>query len=93
MARILTPAECEKVKVIRKQFEPYAEKGWMCEGSEYDSGRRIIICNCIFNNQTDEYFLADYRGNILSKDLKRTSIEDAREMARIQGEIMNVVGE
>lgn len=87
MGRILNDAQCRRIKALNSKFEPYAEKGWMCEGSD-----AYGLCNCIFNNETNEAFWADYNGNILESDcLESTAIEYLKEMARIQGDIRKVV--
>ena len=85
MAKILTEMQCHRVKALNRQFNTYAERGWMCEGSD-----RYGLCNAIFNNDTDEIFWADYNGNILEGEIKSESLADIREMARIQGNIAKV---
>lgn len=86
MASILSEAQCKRIRQLNKEFEPYAEQGWMCEGSD-----SYGPCNCIFNNDTDEVFWADYHGNILEAEcLDTTSEEDMENMARIQGAIRKV---
>ena len=87
MATILSEAQCSKIRVLRNQFKPYADRGWMCEGGEHGN----TVCNTIFNNDTDEFFKADYNGNILCSNLTVTSIEDAKAMARIEGAIRHLV--
>ena len=86
MVTILSEAQCSKIRVLRNQFKPYADRGWMCEGGEYGN----TVCNMIFNNDTDEFFKADYNGNILYNALKGTSLSDAKEMAKIYGKIMTI---
>lgn len=83
MANILSESQCQKIKALNRKFEPYAEKGWMCEGSD-----KYGLCNCIFNNDTDEVFWASYSGIILDEyNVKDTSLRDMTEMAKIQGDI------
>ncbi len=82
MAKILSKEVCDKIKKIRKEFEPYAEKGWMCEGGETSSGEP---CNAIFNNDTDGFVLADYNGGIIQ--CQNCDMEDAVKMADIQARI------
>ncbi len=85
-AIILSQEATDLLKAERKKFEPYAEKGWLCEGGEHGD----ITCNVFFNNDTDEFFRADYNGNILYNALKGTSLSDAKEMAKIYGKIMTI---
>ena len=85
MATILTEMQSQRVKALNKQFSNYAERGWMCEGSD-----KFGLCNAIFNNDTDEIFWADYNGNILDSELKATSIDVAKDMAVIQGMIRKI---
>ena len=88
MAIILSEEASNAIKKIRKSFDKYADKGWMCEGGEHQRGDGSWLpCNVIFNNDTDEFFRADYNGNILYNGLVSTSIEDAQDMAKIQGKI------
>ena len=35
MGKILSNAAVDKIKKLNKQFEKFANKGWMCEGGEY----------------------------------------------------------
>lgn len=65
------------------------KKGWMCEGSEDSNGKP---CNAIFNNNTEEFFLADYHGNILYANTNTEPIENIKTMAKIQGDIRLVCG-
>lgn len=92
MATILSEEACGAIKKIRKDFDKYADKGWMCEGGEHQRGNGSWFpCNVIFNNDTDEFFRADYDGNILYNGLVSTPLEEAKDMAKIQGEIRKVV--
>lgn len=85
-ATILSDEQCRKIKKLNKEFEPFAKKGWMCEGSDVYG-----LCNCIFNNDTDEIFWATYNGTILEdRYIKETSMDDIEEMARIQGAIRKI---
>ena len=86
MAKILNERQCREITRLNKEFFPFARKGWMCEGSEYGD----ILCNIIFNNDTDEYFKSDYNGNILVDELTVTSTDEAKQMAIIQGRIAKV---
>ena len=85
MANILSEKQCKRIKQLNKEFEPYADKGWMCEGSD-----KFGPCNCIFNNDTDEILWADFNGNVIEAHISLASAKDAREMARIQGAIRKV---
>ena len=86
MAKILTEMQCQRIKELNRQFRVYAERGWMCEGSD-----AFGLCNMIFNNETNEAFWADYNGNILDSDcMYDTPIEDPKRMAKIQGDISKV---
>ena len=74
----------KRVKELKAQFEPFAEKGWMCEGADDADGN---LYNVIFNNETNESLTADYSGKIISSSLNVTTLKDARKMADIQGNI------
>ena len=89
MARILSETQCQRIKVLNRKFNSFADKGWMCEGSD----RNGIVCNAIFNNDTDEIFWADYNGNILDSVVKETSLDDMKSMAAIQAQIRKVCGD
>ena len=92
MATILSDAACDIIKMHNRKFAKYANKGWMCEGGEHELGNgEWLPCNTIFNNDTEEFFRADYDGNILYNGLVSTPIEDAKHMAKIQGDIRKVV--
>lgn len=80
---ILNDAQVTQVRALQRQFKPFANKGWMCEGSEYGN----TPCNAIFNNTSDEFFLAAYDGTILSSRVTSEPIENIRRMADIQGKI------
>jgi hypothetical protein len=88
MGKIVTEEECKKIKALNKQFEPFADKGWMCEGGE----RNGVVCNAIFNNDTDEIFWADYNGNIIDAFVEKESAENLKAMAKIQGDIRKING-
>ena len=75
-------------RIIAQKFAPYANRGWMCEGSTDANGRPA---NYIFNNRTGENIKADYDGNIISKFLTDTPESDAKEMAQIQGDMRKVL--
>ena len=84
---ILSDGQVELIKLQRRKFKKYANAGWLCEGSEHNG----IICNVIYNNDADEWFYADYDGNILdSSNVKTTGIEDIKTMAEIQGRISKI---
>ena len=83
MAKILSDEQCQRIKALNKEFNKYAERGWMCEGGV----RNAQVCNVLFNNDTDEIVWASYCGCLIEYDLKGTSLDDVREMVRIQGEI------
>ena len=83
MAKILTKTASDKITELNKKFQKFADKGWMCEGGEYNGSP----CNHLFNNDTEEFIRADYDGNILIAVTIRTSVKDAKEMAQIQAEI------
>lgn len=92
MATILSAAACDRIKSIQRKFSKYANKGWMCEGGEHQRGDGSWLpCNVIFNNDTDEFFRADYDGNILYNGLVSTPLEEAKNMAKIQGDIRKVI--
>lgn len=88
MARILDDAQCKQIRKLNKLFEPFADKGWMCEGGE----RNGTICNVIFNNDTDDIFWADYRGNIIDAFVEKVDIEELKSMAKIQADIRKIIG-
>ncbi len=90
MARILTDAQSEQIKVLNRKFGRMFPD-WMCEGSDYAG----IECNIIFNNDTDEWFKADYNGNILDYAYikETTSLQDMKDMAEIQGKIRKICEE
>ena len=86
MGIMLSEDQCMRIKQQKKKFISYAEKGWMCEGSD-----AFGPCNMIFNNETNEVFWADYNGNILDSDcLDDTPVEELRIMARIQGKMRKI---
>ncbi len=73
-----------RIKELNAAFKPFAEKGWMCEGSDDADG---CLYSVLFNNDTDEWFRVDERGNIVAEDLSTTSMSDAKSMAVIQTNI------
>lgn len=83
MGKVLSNTAVAKIEKLNKRFEKFAKNGWMCEGGEYEGKS----CNNIFNNNTEEFIKADYDGEILLTVLSHTPVKDAKEMARIQGEI------
>lgn len=86
MARILSDSQCNTIKRLNKMFEPYAKKGWMCEGTDLYGADNVI-----FNNDTEEIFYADRNGDILVKNcLPTTPYQELKEMAQIQGVIRKV---
>lgn len=85
MAIILTKEASDKITGLNRKFRKFAEKGWMCEGGEYQG----VPCNNLFNNDTGEFIKADYDGNILLTVVSHTSVKEAREMAKIQADIYN----
>ena len=87
MASILSDGQIELIKLQNRKFRKYANAGWYCEGSECNG----IVCNLLYNNDTDEWFYSDYNGNILdSSNVKVTNIEDVKKMATIQGRIRKI---
>lgn len=88
MGKILSSDQCKQIRALKTVFEPFAAKGWMCEGSDaYGLG------NVIFNNDTEEAFWADYNGNILHADVTQISEEDMKTMAFIHGKIRKIIGD
>lgn len=87
MGKILSKTTSDKITALNKKFQKFADKGWMCEGGEYNG----IPCNHLFNNDTEEFVKSDYDGNILIAVTIRTSVKDTREMAQIQAEISKTV--
>lgn len=86
MGRILNAAQCEQIKKLRVELESYADKGWMAEGSDAIDGAVGIY----FNNDTDESFFYDYKGNVLAPNLNVTSLNDAKKIADIEAAITRV---
>ena len=88
MGTILSDAQCKRIKALNKEFEYYAKRGWMCEGSD-----KYGPCNCIFNNDTDDIFWADYDGNILEVKYPISGGPKAflEAMAKIQGDIRKIM--
>jgi hypothetical protein len=84
MGKILSEAASKKIAHLHKQFAPFAKKGWMCEGGEYEGKP----CNNIFNNNTGEFIYGSYDGEILLTTLSHTPVTDAKKMAQLQGAIM-----
>lgn len=70
MGKILSKTASGKITVLNKKFQKFADKGWMCEGGEYNG----VPCNHLFNNDTEEFIRADYNGNILIAVTIRTSL-------------------
>lgn len=87
MGKILSEAAVKKVNHLNKQFEPFAKKGWMCEGTEYEGKP----CNGIFNNDTDEFIFGSFDGEILLTTLSHTTVAEAKKMAQLQGAISRTV--
>ena len=86
MGSILSEAQSQRIRQLNKDFNRYAKRGWMCEGSD-----KFGPCNCIFNNDTDEVFWADYNGNILDMEyVTNEPIMNCKAMAVIQGKIRKV---
>ena len=77
-----------KITELRKKFQPFADKGWDCEGSDFVKDLKTIPCNILFNNRTDEYAKVTYDGVILDSNLSVTSVLEITNMAVIQGQIM-----
>lgn len=92
MATILSDIQTNQIKQYRNMLRPYYDRGWMCEGGEHQRGDGSwILCNVIFNNETSEFFRADYDGNILYNGLVSTPIKDAEFMAKIEGKMRRIV--
>lgn len=89
MAKILSKSASGKIAALNKKFRKFADKGWMCEGGDYNG----VPCNHLFNNNTGEFIRADYEGNILLTVIGKTPVKDAREMAEIQAEIYKAARE
>jgi hypothetical protein len=83
MGRILSDDQCQKIKELRSELKPYAELGWMSEGSDAIDGA-VGIC---FNNGTDEYFYYDLNGKVLLCAVKETSYDDVKKIASIEAAI------
>lgn len=90
MGKILSKDACDKIKALNKKFAKYADKGWMCEGGEYEENGKIIPCNNIFNNDTDEFIRGSYDGQIITYVASSVGLEGAKEMAQIQGEVRRI---
>ncbi len=91
MATILSDGAVSKIRNLQKKFKPYADRGWMSEGSDAIPG----AVSAIFNNNTEEFFICDIDGNIISGLSNLTSIteDEAKEMAKIEGMIRKTIEE
>lgn len=89
MAKIVQKAASDEITELNKKFQKFADRGWMCEGGEYNG----FPCHHLFNNDTEEFIRADYDGNILIAVTIRTSVKDASEMAQIQAKISKIARE
>ncbi len=86
MARILSFEQSKMISQLNREFTLKYE-GWMCEGSDCPDG---TLCNVIYNNDTNEWFKADYDGNILDCDIHTVSMADMKDMARLRGKISKI---
>ena len=88
MATILSKEQCDRISSIRSKIRQLSCDDWMCEGSDLPG----YCCNALFNNELDQFFLADYRGNIIeARDVTITPV--LRELARLYGEIRLICNE
>ena len=85
MATILNEQQSAQIGRLNREFGKKFP-GWMCEGSDL-SGEP---CNAIFNNDTDEWFLGSYDGEIIKTYVNKTPYEKLKEMAEIQGKISRI---
>ena len=87
MGRLLTEHQATQIRKLNKEFSKKFPN-WMCEGSEDANGEP---CNIIFNNDTDESFLASYDGTVIGHP-NVTSVDHSEilKMADIQGRIRRI---
>lgn len=80
MVQFLSETETQKIKECNEKLKPFAEKGWMTEGSDA-MDNSILVC---FNNDTDEYVFVHRNGSIISSELNVTSMKEAKQMAALE---------
>jgi len=85
MEHPLSPEAVERIRQLRSEFAPYAERGWMYEGTD---GGWIV-----FNNNTGERFFATESGEAQELCLAGTSKYVANYMAEIITGIDEVIRE
>ena len=84
---VLSDYDSNHVKSLRKDFRPYADKGWMSEGSD----AHPEACGVCFNNDTDEMFYYSFNGGVISPRLSETPLKEASMMTVILAKIARIV--
>ena len=79
MGRILTAAQSAKAAALIKELNKVSKGGWLEEGCDAMNGAVGIF----FNNDTDEYFIYDYNGDIIAREYSSITDEEAKKMAKI----------
>lgn len=61
MLKLLTKEQSDRIKELKKQFQPYADEGWIVESPDYNF-------LCFFKSgDDDEHFVScDYSGRLIS---------------------------
>ena len=80
MAIILNDEVTAKIKGLRREIRKLNLPGWLCEGYDWSS-------NMIFNNDTGQYIIADYNGQILSMSRNLVLTKSLKKLAELEGEI------
>ena len=87
MGRLLTEHQATQIRKLNKEFSKKFPN-WMCEGSEDANGNP---CNAIFNNDTDEFFMASYDGKVIGNpNITSVGTAEIIKMADIQGRIRRI---